>query len=80
MNDDSQYTAAVVRCEASAWNRGHALGKWLPVDERLHASVCEACGAMAYVSRPGYEEHWRVGGTALVQDCLEEELFFGVGG
>ena len=73
MNADEQYAAAVARCEAAARNQRHALGKWLPVDTRLHASQCEVCGALAWLARPGYEERWRVGGTALEQDCLEED-------
>ena len=71
MNANEQYTAAVTRCEAAARNHGHALGVWYLVDERLHASICEVCGAIALVTRPGYEKHWRIGGSVLEQDCLE---------
>ncbi len=74
MNDNGQYESAVARCEASAGNHGHALGVWYPVDERVfHASLCEVCGTMAWVTRPGYEKHWRIGGSALGQDCLEDD-------
>ena len=73
-NDNGrQYAAAVERCETAAKSHGHALGVWHIVDERLHASLFEFCDAMAWLTRPGYEERWRVGGTALEQDCLEEE-------
>ena len=73
MNDDEQYTDAVARCEAEARNHGHVLGVWHLVDEQLHASICEVCDSMALLTRPSYEKRWRVGGTALEQDCLEEE-------
>ena len=69
-----QYDAAVVRCKAVASNHGHALGKWYLVDERLHASLCEECAYMAWVSRSGDEEGWRVGGRALSQGCPGEQL------
>jgi hypothetical protein len=68
------YDAAVARCEALASDHGHALNLWYPVDERLQASLCEECGAMVWVSRPGHDEGWRVGGGALWQDCPGEEL------
>lgn len=73
MNADGQYAAAVESCEMAARRHGHTLGVWYLVDERLHASLCEVCGAMALVVRPGYEECWRTGGTVFEQDCLEEE-------
>ena len=73
MNAIGQYAAAVERCEMAARSHGHALGVWYQVDERLHASLCEVCGAMALVVRPGYEERWRTGGTVFEQGCLEEE-------
>lgn len=72
MSDDDRYAAAVERCEAMAKKRGHTLGVWYPVDEQLHAAMCEICGAMAWVTRPSYETLWRVGGTALEQGCLQE--------
>jgi hypothetical protein len=68
------YDAAVARCEALASDHGHFLSPWYPVDERLHASLCEECGAMVWVARTGHEEGWRVGGGALSQDCPGEEL------
>ena len=69
-----QYDAGVVRCKAVARDHGHTLNKWYPVDERLHASLCEECGDMAWVSRSGDEEGWRVGGRALNQGCPGEQL------
>lgn len=73
MVDAEQYDAAVARCEAIAKDHGHVLGAWYPVDEQLHASMCDECGKMAWVIRPGNEERWRVGGDALRQDCAGEE-------
>ena len=60
---------ALLRCKVAAKSHGHILGVWYPVSAQLQASICEACGAMVWVSRLGYEKHWRVGGTALEEDC-----------
>jgi hypothetical protein len=69
-----QYDAATALCEAVASDQGHTLSTWYPVDERLHASLCEECGDMVWVSRPGHEEGWRVGGGALRQGCPGKKL------
>ena len=62
---------AEAKCESVARNRGHALGTWYLVTEQLYMAVClKKCGAMAWVTRPGDEEFWRVGGTALEQACF----------
>jgi hypothetical protein len=53
--------------QAAAGNHGHALGAWQPVIEELHASVCRTCHAMAWVTRPGGEKYWRIGGSVLEQ-------------
>ena len=45
-----QYDAATARCEGVASDHGHTLSTWYPVDERLHASLCEECGEMVWVS------------------------------
>ena len=73
MNVNCQYATAVERCESAARSHGHVLSVWQQVDERLHASLCKACGAMVLASRPAYEERWRAGGRALEQTCLLEE-------
>jgi hypothetical protein len=76
MQANEQYASEVVSsCEMAARNRGHVLGAWQPVDERLYASMCEYCTKIAWVSRSGDEEPWRMGGSALGQDCLEDDLF-----
>lgn len=74
MRDNEQYAAAVERCEMAARSHGHALGVWQRVDERLHASMCVVCGGMVLVARPGGEERWRVGGTALHEGCFAQEV------
>ena len=62
---------AQAKCASMARNRGHALGAWYLVSEQLYMAVClKKCGAMAWVTSPGDEELWRVGGTALEQDCF----------
>jgi hypothetical protein len=74
MQANEQYASAVSKCEMAARNRGHVLGVWQPVDERLYASMCELCTKIAWVSRSGNEERWRMGGSPLGQDCLEDYL------
>jgi hypothetical protein len=69
-NFKGQYADALDRCETAARRHGHVLSVWQRIDERLHASLCKACGAMAVVARPAHEEHWRAGGTASKQTCL----------
>jgi hypothetical protein len=65
-----QYADALQRGELAARRNGHILGVWQQVDERLHASLCNACGAMVRVARPTHQEGWRSGGRALEQSCL----------
>ena len=72
-SNTEQYDSAVARVEDTARNNGHALAVWYPVDPRLRASMCVACGAMVWVSRPGHEKGWRLGGKALEQECLLED-------
>ena len=55
-----------------ALDNDHAVSSWYRVAEQLHMSLCEVCGEMAWVSRVGQEEGWRVGGGALWQDCREK--------
>ena len=74
MSYNEQYMTMVSRCESTARENGHVLDVWYPVDEHLHASLCRICGAMVWVARPGKETRWRIGGSALEEDCLEDEL------
>jgi hypothetical protein len=80
-DDTEQYHGAVARCEQTAGNLGHTLGGvWYPVDERLHASICELCGAMVWLRRD-QEKRWRIGGKALKEECLSvggNSYYFGV--
>ena len=69
MQDSEGYEDAVSRCEAEARNQGHRLGRWLQADARLHGSLCEVCGAMAWVTLPSGEKRWRFGGTVLEREC-----------
>jgi hypothetical protein len=81
-DDTEQYHGALARCEETAGNLGHTLdGVWYPVDERLHASICVLCGAMVWLTRRGQENRWRIGGTALKEECLSvggNYYYFGV--
>ena len=70
-DDTEQYHSALASCEKTAGNNGHTLGgTWYPVDERLRASICVRCGAMVWLTRRGKEKRWRIGGTALKEECL----------
>ena len=73
MDANEQYRATVARCEATARDHAHTVGVWYHVSDQLHASVCAVCCAMVWVTRPGQEKRWRIGGAALEQDCPQEE-------
>lgn len=72
MVDNGQYDVAVASFEAAARDHGHVVSAWYPVDGRLHASLCEECGDMMWVTRSGSEERWRDGGGALSHYCSRE--------
>ena len=80
MNNNEQYTLMVARCEATARELDHALDVWYPVSENLRASLCKVCGAMVWVTRSGTGQRWRIGGTALQQECLDYDLDAAAGG
>ena len=71
MNISEQFTLMVARCESTARQTGHTLDVWYQVSENLRASLCKICGAMVWVTRSGKEQRWRIGGTALQQECLD---------
>ena len=75
-----QHTVVVARCEATARELGHALDLWYQLSENLRASLCKTCGAMVWVTRSGTEQRWRIGGTALQQECLDYDLDAAAGG
>ena len=72
VNNNMQHTVVIARCEASTRELGHALDLWYPVSEHLRASLCRICGAMVWITRPGKEKGWRIGGPALRQECLKD--------
>ena len=74
MNHNEQFMGALSECEAAAKQRGHALGAWHAVDERLHASLCKVCGRMAWLMCSGDEKLWRIGGSAPGQACLRDDF------
>jgi len=71
MNISEQFTLMVARCESTARQTGHTLDVWYQVSENLRASLCKICGAMVWVTRPGKEQRWRIGGPGLQQECLD---------
>jgi hypothetical protein len=73
MEANEQYSVAVAKCEAIAKDHGHTLDVWYLVSEELRASICVICGGMVWVTRPGHEKRWRVGGAVLDQKCSEED-------
>jgi hypothetical protein len=78
MNHNEQFMGALPECEAAAKQRGHALGVWHAVDERLHASLCKVCGRMAWLTRSGNEKLWRIGGSFCTRaGLLKRRLFRG---
>ena len=74
MNISEQLTLMVARCESTARQTGHTLDVWHPVSENLRASLCTICGAMVWVTRSGTEQDWRIGGDALLLECLDHDL------
>ena len=52
-----------------AHERGHALGDWRSIIERMRVAVCRLCGRLVWIVRLPREETWRVGGNALGGDC-----------
>ncbi len=69
-----QHTVVVASCEATAREFGHVLDLWYSVSEHLSASLCKNCGAMVWVTRSGTEQRWRIGGAALLLECLDYVL------
>jgi hypothetical protein len=52
-----------------AHERGHDLGDWRSIHERMRIASCRGCGCLVWIVRPPGEETWRVGGNALNADC-----------
>ena len=64
--DELEATGSAV---VQAHERGHVLGDWRLIGERMRAASCRLCGRLAWIVRPPGEETWRVGGNALNADC-----------
>ena len=68
---------ATGRAVVEAHERGHDLGEWRPINERMRVAGCRLCGQLVWIVRPpGDEETWRVGGNAFNAGC---ERGFGKG-
>ena len=67
---------ATGRAVVEAHERGHDLGEWRPVHERMRVAICRLCGRLVWIVRPPGEEIWRVGGNAFNAGC---ERGFGKG-
>lgn len=52
-----------------AHERGHDLGDWRSIGERMRVAGCRLCGRLVWIVRPPCEETWRVGGNVLEADC-----------
>ena len=64
--DELQATGSAV---IEVHERGHNLGDWRSIDERMRLAGCRLCGRLVWIVRPPGEETWRVGGSALEANC-----------
>ena len=62
---------ATGRALVEAHERGHDLGEWRSINERMRVAGCRLCGRLAWIVRPPGEETWRAGGSALNGHCEE---------
>ena len=74
MDYNEQLIGPLSECVAAASQHGHELGLWHALDQRLHASLCKSCGRMAWLTRSDNEQRWHIGGSALEQECLKEDV------
>ena len=54
------------------YERGHHLGDWRPIHERMRIASCSLCGRLLWIVRPPDEKSWRAGGKALIAECALE--------
>jgi hypothetical protein len=73
MTYNEQFMEALSECEVAAKQRGHELGVWQAPDERLYASLCKFCDRMVWLTRSDDKQRWRIGGSALGQECVRRE-------
>jgi hypothetical protein len=73
MNHNEPFVAAVFECESVTRTHGHTLGKWQQVTEEMYVSMCVVCNELTWVTQQLGEKRWRIGGSALEKDCLEED-------
>ena len=73
MNHNEPFVDAVFECESAAGSRGHTLGKWQKVTDEMYVTICVVCSKLTWVTQPSDEQCWRTGGSALEQECLEDD-------
>ena len=54
---------------AKAHERGHDLGEWRIVEDRMRFAVCRLCCRLVWIVRPPGKETWYVDGCAFNADC-----------
>jgi hypothetical protein len=69
MNHNDSIMAALSDCESIARTRGHTLGEWQTVTEEMSTSMCVVCNKLVWVNQLRGEQHPRVGGSVLEQEC-----------
>jgi hypothetical protein len=69
MNHNDSFMAALSDCESTARSRGHTLGRWQTVTGEMSTAMCVDCNKLVWVNQLRDEQHPRVGGSILKQDC-----------
>jgi hypothetical protein len=72
MHHNESLMAALSECESAARTRGHTIGRWQTVTERVSASMCLDCRKLVWVTQSRDEQRPSVGGSVLEQDCSED--------
>jgi hypothetical protein len=67
--DELQATGSAL---IKAYERGHDLGEWHPIEERMRLAGCRRCGRLVWIIQPPDEKTWRVGGNGLTTACVVE--------
>ena len=74
MTYNEPFVTAVFECESVARAHGHTLGKWQKVTEEMYVSMCVVCSEITWVTQQLGEKRWRMGGSVLEQECLEDNF------